>query len=206
MVHQIFKGENLTRTKVKNNILKIWGLTGETERYDWYGDANEFCRQFDNSLQVISKPKGEVIHNIACGVVAALSPVKTWEQNKKCAVEMLETGDCGHMQLFKDKARQIIDSDGSDEAILSILNGRKISAFYLNIRYLEKANYITIDRHALSIGLGRWTTDEDYQGMTAKQYEFFVQCYTLAAVQAGVTPLLMQSATWVKWREIKTDY
>lgn len=207
MVHQIFKSENLTRTKVKNNILKIWGLTGETERYNWYGEALKYAESLAVDIEILEESTDRTINiNKAVGVLAALSPIKTWEQNKKCAFQMILTGKCGHTQLFVKKAQDILNSDGSDEAILSILNGRKISAFYLNIRYPEKANYITIDRHALSIGLGRWTTDEDYQGMTAKQYEFFVQCYTLAAMQVGVTPLLMQSATWVKWREIKTDY
>lgn len=205
MVKQIFKGKALTRTKVRNNILKIWDLADESEKFNWYQDAHEFCKQFENSLQVLEQPK-EVIHSIACGVVAALSPVKTWEQNKKCAIEMLETGDCGHMKQFKGKAKRIIECDGSDEAILDILNGRKISAFYLNIKYPNLANNLTIDRHALSIALGYWTTDEDYQGMTATQYNFFVQCFTLAAIKVGVSPLLMQSATWVKFRKIKRDY
>lgn len=207
MVHQIFKGENLTRTKVKNNILKIWDLTGETERYNWYGEAYLYATTLAIDIELLSGTTDTTANlNKAVGVLAALSPIKTWEQNIKCACQMILTGNCGHTKLFVDKAQEILNSDGSDETILNILNGRKISAFYLNIRYPEKANNITIDRHALSIGLGRWTTNEDYQGMTAKQYEFFVQCYILAAMQVGVTPLLMQSATWVKWREIKTDY
>jgi hypothetical protein len=110
------------------------------------------------------------------------------------------------MKQFKDKAKRIIESDGSDEQILAILNGRKISSFYLNIKYPNKANNVTIDRHALSIALGYWVTDEDYRGMTANQYNFFVQCYTLAAMKVETTPLLMQSSTWVRWRKIKTEF
>jgi hypothetical protein len=205
MQTQTFKGKELSRTKVKNNILKIWDLTETSERFNWYQDANDFCTNFENSLELLHQPKNR-IHSIACGVVAALSPVKTWSQNKKCAIKMMETGDCGHMKQFKDKAFRIMQSDGSDDQILSILNGRKISAFYLNIKHPDVANNVTIDRHALSIALGYWTTDEDYQGMTATQYNFFVQCFILAAVKVGVSPLLMQSATWVKFRKIKADY
>ena len=152
----------LTRTVIKNNILRIWNLTEGEERRDWYGEALDWATAHADDIGV-SK---------VCGVIAALSPVKTWEQNLVCAKDMLETGDCGHMQQFKDKADRILKSDGSDEAILDILNGNKISAFYLNIRYPNKANAITIDRHALSVALGRWVTDSDYQGMTGKQYEF----------------------------------
>ena len=205
MKTQTFKGKELSRTKVKNNILKIWNLTDQSERFDWYQDANDFCNGFQNALQLLHQPKDRT-HAIACGVVSALSPVKSWSQNKLCAIKMLETGDCGHMKQFKDKAKRIMNSDGSDDAILSILNGRKISSFYLNIKYPKVSDNITIDRHALSIALGYWTNDEDYQGMTATQYNFFVQCFTLAAAKVGVPALIMQSATWVKFRKIKSDY
>lgn len=202
-----FKGEKLTRTKVTNRILKMWGLCEEDERFDWYQDANKFATHLaiKNVRIGVLKKDSRLIPKIV-GVVAALSPVKTWEQNKKIAVDLVETGDCGHMKQFKNKAKEILKSDGSDEQILAILKGRKISSFYLNIMYPHKANHVTIDRHALSISLGKWVKDEDYSGMTANQYEFFVQCYIGAAMKAKVSPLLMQSATWVRFRKIKRDY
>lgn len=196
--YQVFKGEVLSRTKVKNNILRIWNLTDETERYDWYANANKLAEIMANNNDT-TKAK-------AVGVIAALSPLKTWEQNLKIARDFLLTGTAGHMGQFVNKAIQIVNSDGSDETILDILRGRKISAFYLNILYPNKANNVTIDRHALSVALGYWVSDEDYAGMTAGQYQFFVQCYILAAMKADTTPLTMQSATWVKWRKIKKDY
>lgn len=198
MIKQVFKGENLTRTKVKNNILRVWKMTNNEEKEDWYGEAKQWAEVMGtvNDVEV-----GKV-----CGVIAALSPLKTWSQNLTIARDFIVTGEAGHMKQFVVKAKAIVDSDGTDESILSILNGRKISAFYLNIKYPNKANNVTIDRHALSVALGKWVTDEDYAGMTAKQYEFFVQCYIMAAMDVDTTPLVMQSATWVKWRKIKKDY
>ena len=198
-----FKGQNLSRTKVKNNILRMWNDTTEDERHDWYKEANLYAFNLAAMLLGGSFPDN---HRKVCGIIAALSPVKTWEQNKKIARDLLETGECGHMKQFVHKAKKIISCDGSDESILSILNGRKISSFYLNIMYPASAEHVTIDRHALSICLGYWITEDDYRGMTANQYEFFVQCFVLAAVKVGVKPLLMQSATWVRWRKIKQDY
>lgn len=198
-----FKGQTLTRTKVKNNILKVYNLTTEEERYDWYQEANEYSEVIS---KYISKDNSIKDKRKACGVIAALSPVKTWKENKRQALQFIETGDCGHMKQFKDKAARIIDCDGSDEEILAILNGRKISAFYLNIMYPNKANNVTIDRHALSVALGYWVTDDDYSGITANQYAFFVQCYILASVKADVSPLVMQSSTWLRWRKIKTQF
>lgn len=195
---QIFKGEVLTRTRIRNNILKVWNMTDESERHDWYKNANKLA-------EIMADVQDTQMTKVV-GVIAALSPLKTWEQNLVCAREFIMTGDTGHMKQFIQKARDIVKSDGSDEEILDILNGRKISAFYLNIMYYDKADYLTIDRHALSVALGYWIEESDYAGMTAAQYDFFVQCYVLAAVKAGVSPLRMQSATWVKWRKIKTQY
>lgn len=197
-VKQVFKGNTLTRTIVKNNILRIWDMTDEIERHDWYKNANSLAKVLSDVYNI---PQRKVV-----GIIAALSPLKTWEQNLVLARDFIINKDCGHMGMYLDKARDILNSSGTDEEILDILNGRKISSFYLNIMYYESANYITIDRHALSIALGYWITDEDYAGMTAAQYEFFVQCYILAATKVNVLPLRMQSATWVKWRKIKKDY
>lgn len=174
-------------------------MTDESERHDWYKNANKLAEIMANIYE-------EYNMNQVVGVIAALSPRKTWEQNLVTARELLMTGDCGHMRLFVDKAKDILECDGSDDEILDILNGNKIQSFYLNIMYYDKADYVTIDRHALSIALGYRVEESDYKGMTSVQYAFFVQCYTLAAMKVGVSPLRMQSATWVKWRKIKQQY
>ena len=198
MKAQIFKGTILSRTVVKNNILRIWDMTSTEERQDWYQEAHDWSE----ALGLVHElPVSKV-----CGVVAALSPLKTWDQNLKIARDMVLTGDCGHMGAFKNKAINILKSDGSDESIKTILSGNKITSFYVNIMHPDKTTEVTIDRHALSIALGIWITDEDYAGMTDLQYNFFVDCFTLAAKKVGVKPLLMQSATWVKFRKIKKDY
>lgn len=201
---QTFKNVGLTRTVVKNNILKVWKLSLDSDRYDWYMDANVFAKS-------IASDGSEAATKIACGVIAALSPVKTWEQNMKLAQQVLQAGaTTGHMKMFMDKALAIqalaLDSEDIDGQILTILSGRKIQSFYTNIAYPEQSTHVTIDRHALSIALGYWVTEEEYSGMTAAQYQFFRDCYIHAADSISVSPLLLQSATWVVWRRIKTDY
>jgi hypothetical protein len=209
MTTQQFKNQTLTRTKVKNNILKIWNLTSKEDQYDWYQEALSFAIDVLTPHVDIFKKNNwskELSINKACGIISALSPLKTWSQNKSIALDLIITNDCGHINSFKQKALDIINSNGTDEEILAILKGRKISSFYLNIRYPQKAENVTIDRHALSVALGKWITEDDYRGITHKQYEFFKQCYILAAEKLEVSPLLVQSATWVKWRQIKKEY
>jgi len=191
MKKQSFKGQELSRTLVKNNILKVWGYATKENKFDWYSNALEFCKNIDSDLTTAQK----------VGVLAALSPQRKWSINKVLALQMIKEGKAKHMPLFLSKAKEIVKSGDSDEAILRILGGRKISSFYLNIMYPKQSNIVTIDRHALSIALDKKITEKDYNGMTKNQYQFFVDCYILAAAKVGVHTLLMQSATWEAFRE-----
>jgi hypothetical protein len=197
---QVYKKETLSRTKVVNNILSIWDMTTEEERTDWYQDASDWAVN-------LSDLSGYSLNKV-CGVVAALSPVKRWSDNLIQAHKMIITGDCGHIKIFKDKARAILALPNrcNDEDILNILNGNKIKSFFINILYPQRDTEVTIDRHALSIALGHWITENEYQGITTIQYNFFVECFKLAGKKAKVSGLIMQSATWVRFRKIKSNY
>jgi len=195
---QIYKGEILSRTKVKNNILSFYHKSSNEDRRDWYAEANLFAKELSEQY--------DISISICTGVISALSPVKTWSQNKICADKMIAVGKSNHMKQFENKAKEILSSDGSDKSILGILRGSKISSFYLNIMYPNNSENVTIDRHALSVSLGKWITDEDYRGMTKVQYKFFVDCYKYTAKQIEISPLLLQSSTWEVFRKIKKEY
>ena len=198
MIQQQFKGLSLTRTKVRNQIIRFYeNETTDADKFDWYADAKSFAVNLSTEFDVPA--------NVVCGLIAALSPVKQWNQNKNCVLSLLLGNGGKHMKQFVDKAQRILElDDATDTTILDVLNGRKISAFYLNIMHPNRDEVVTIDRHALSIALGHWVTDEEYSGMTAKQYAFFVECYQLAAKKLNINGLLLQSSTWVAWRK-KTD-
>ena len=190
-----FKNKELTATKVVNSIVKFYHMSGPEDRFDWYGEANKIACEMGNPI-------------ITAGVIAALSPVKDWTQNIKCAWNAIEGRKIGHIKQFESKALAILalDEDATASDVLGILRGRKICSFYLNILFPEQKDEVTIDRHALSVALGHWITDEEYRGMTANQYKFFVNCYKRAAKKLEASPLLVQSATWVVFRKIKKQY
>ena len=198
---QVFKNTVLTKRKTVKNILGIFDQTTEDMRHDWYLEAYIWAIE---CLHIAEMNAANTLNiNKACGVIAALSPVKSWGDNKKIALDMMLTEDCGHMMLFKGKAYLILHSNGTEEEILSILNGQKIKSFYLNIRYPHKHEEVTIDRHALRVALMRNVGDNDYRGMTALQYKFFVDSYKYAAKKRNVSPVIVQSATWLYIRENK---
>jgi len=182
---------------VVNNILKVYTQTSDEDRYDWYMVANSWCRDVASQYDL---PVEKV-----CGVVAALSPVKTWEQNLVVAEQLLSTGEAGHIKQFVDKAKRILSEAQTTDDILKILNGNKIKNFYLSILNPHYEHTVVIDRHALSVALGYWVSDEDYRGITNIQYTFFLNCYRLAALKKNIKPNIMQSSTWVVWRRIKKE-
>jgi hypothetical protein len=192
---QRFKGQQLTLTKCVKNILEVYNSSDKTISTNWYVNANEFAQSLATKYNV-SLP-------VACGVIASLSPLKSWTENKKIATSFLHNGKGKHIKCFIDKAVQIKASNGDVETIALILNGNKTISFFINILEPHQQNFVTIDRHALSIAIGRNIQEHEGKGITYNQYQFFVNAYNIAGAKAGISPVLMQSITWVTWRENK---
>ncbi len=190
----VFKANKLTRTVVRNNIIKVYSQTNNMDKQNWYADALLFCRYLSDKHKV---PLDNVI-----GVVSALSPRKNWELNKRVAEDLLTDGTCGHMKVFVKKAKDILNVD-SEYEILQVLNGKKITSFYLNIRYPNRIGTVTVDRHAIAVAIGRNATNDEL-ALTDKQYKFFEDCYKWTAEIVGITPQLLQAITWETWRKNKT--
>ena len=197
---QVYKGEILTTTKTVNKIVKTFLKTSQTDRYDWYLDAHNYAKYLAETFNI------SVIK--AAGIIAALSPLKRWDVNKKIAYNFIKYGgkSRGHMHQFMEKSRLILETAVTEEDAVKILNGRKIVSFFLNILHPNDDSRITIDRHALTIATGTICTEEFYAGMTKIQYDFFVKCYKIAAKKLGVSALLVQSATWVYYRNNKQEW
>lgn len=188
-----FRKSVLTKNKVKQNILSIWNQSTEADKYDWYKEANQLANKWSIKYK-IELPK-------VCGVIAALSPLKSWDENKRISEAFIKGNRRGHTNLFISKAASILDTDTNIE---SILRGSKIVSFYRNILQPDCDKFITIDRHSLSIAVGLKMTDESMK-MTAPQYNFFVACYRELAKELNISPVLLQSTTWLYWRRINTN-
>jgi hypothetical protein len=192
-----------SRTKIKNNILRVYADSLESEKNDWYRDAHQWAVDVSNFLY--SFKRLEVSVRQILGITSALSPLKEWEKNKELTVDIILTGDCGHMKNNKLKANKIImASTGiSDDDILKILNGKKTQRFYMNMMHPNDGTGVTVDRHAIAIAIGRTATEIE-QVLTIPKYKFIENCYKMAAGLVGLTPLHLQSITWQAWKRIKS--
>lgn len=192
--------KSYSRTVLKNNIVRMYDISSEEDRHDWYSFAHGYAKGLSSAHYGITL-------NQAIGVIAALSPRMRWDKNKEAAFKLISSGDCKAMGVFKKKGLDILALDEpSDEAVLGILNGMKIQNFYLAIKYPEDTSNIVVDRHALSVALGYWIDEKTHGQLTPIKYQFVAEAYSLAAHQVGISPVLMQSTTWMAFRKIKENY
>lgn len=107
MTNKYLKVKPLQDTKVKNNILRIWHMTSEEDRHDWYQEAYTFAESLTRTMEAYNYQ--HKLKNISkvCGVIAALSPMKRWENNKVIAEDILKHGTCGHTKTFVKKAQKV---------------------------------------------------------------------------------------------------
>lgn len=179
---------------VKNVLAVYDNSTAENLRNGmrWYLDAHNFAKTLDP-------------HNVerAAGIIAALSPMNGWENNKnKAALLYRQNGDGTNVGLKTNvaKAQRIYNG----ESPRTVLKGDKVTAFFETI--LDPFSPDTkpvIDRHAFDIAVGV-KTDDKTRGILSRKgmYETFADVYREAAKIAGTGSAQMQAVTWVEWREI----
>lgn len=177
---------------------------------DWYQRARDLayrlCEVYEN-----------VTIEQAVGVIAALSPNNKWERN--CAdAEALIKGQWMGADLKmikvctfnknKDKAIQILNLTGDDLSsdIESILNGRKVVAFYRCI--MGHDDTVCVDGHAYAIWLGERVPTTKTPSISATLYATITRAYVNVAKDSPtvcgeqLTPAEVQAVTWVTYRRL----
>jgi len=181
-----YNGRTYGKRSVINSIKREFDLSENVS--DFYANANLWCRQLAEEAGTDAVT--------AIGIVAALSPLKSWENNKQLAQRvLLEKIYTGHTKLQMGKAVQILSSSGPSE-IESILHGEKTTNFFRNILFYKSKTDVTIDRHAVNLALNGLV----YTGLGVSAYQFFKMCYVIAAEEVNVTPLSLQATVWTSWR------
>lgn len=193
-----FNNSTYSTRKLVSNILRVYSSTQQHHRYDWYKEANLYAHNLAkiSGLSVVQ----------CCGILAAFSPLKTWRENKRIAAAFIVHKDTAglHTNLFRGKAVDITayrTAHGNEvDYILQVLKGPKIKSFFLNIVNPSCAANVTIDRHAICIAVGRKLQDSKLK-VSKHQYEHIKYAYIQAAKSIGISPVLLQSSTWLLWRE-----
>lgn len=180
-------------TAYVDNILSVFDQATDSEYKEgmtWYNKANAWCWGIDH-----------LNYKRAAGVLAALSPMLSWDLNVRYA-EMVYAGKTRIPCLQKNAAKAIAIKNGWNA--LDILSGPKVTAFYHNIvnPYSDDYRYVTIDRQAIDIANGYAGS---HNNAYRKVHEDMAIAYVDAAHEIGILPLQMQAVTWVTWRNLKRE-
>lgn len=168
-----------------------------SEGMSWYNEAHEFARSLD----------GNRFHR-AAGIIAALSPLSAWANNKRKAAQFYDQngvvvwrGTSNGIGLSRNvrKAERI----WSGEDALDVLTADKTRNFFLAIIEPDSPNLIpVIDRHAFDIANGFVSSDAERGTLGRKAvYAKYAEAYREASGITGIPVQHLQAVTWVEWRK-----
>lgn len=161
----------------------------------WYGNAKSF------SIYVAKKYN--VTEMQSAGIIAALSPQKSWDQNMKITEHFIESNGKAsvHTGVQLSKASYILHNPLIPEEVYDTLGGLKTKNFFYNIYNPEGDEAVTIDRHHLNVCYA-----ENKESCTDKQYEFLKENTIIFANKINMIPSMLQASLWVCWKRIKNDF
>jgi len=186
----IIQGRKYELKEVQNNIRTSFMAADMSG--DWYIDALRYAIEISDNVRD-DKLCSRI--NKTIGAIAAVSPLKTWEQNKILALQVIRGKRSGTFNFLIKKCELILRSDGSDTEIIKILNGKKIVSFYRNIK--QQSNVVTIDRHTIAIALNLEVCNFT---ISPQVYDKLSDCYINVANEFNINPSLLQSITWTHFR------
>lgn len=192
-----FKGRNYNAETLKKS-LRQYVIASKNIGWDllWYQTESNWISNNCDGLEMYK----------ACGLFAALSPQMSVERNKKLFLQYLEQGKASHYGQLNKKCDEIMIAE-SEEDVCKILNGNKITSFYLNLLHPCKETRVTIDRHAIACMTQRIddvkALDSNNQSMTDKQYSMFEKIFKDVSKEIGMLPHELQAVTWVSYRQTR---
>lgn len=180
---------------VTDRIISVYRSASDGEAHygrTWYSQANEYARRLADRYDVSVRS--------AAGIIAALSPQVSWDDNQREADRLLLTGSAKHTTANVVKARHI--AYGADP--LDVLGGNKVRAFFDNIARPTTSPAVTVDRHAYDAAVGTISADKKRRELErVGVYAFISEAYQRAAYELGTLPLIVQATVWVTHRNAK---
>lgn len=129
-------GNKPLRHTNKSIVTKLWALVknAEPSKHEGYLQWFDEAELFVVGLAMKHKTTSDRVA-AAC---AALSPQRSWSQNKKLLVELLEKKEVKHISAFVEMAKNAL------ELGFGALSGQKIISFALNL--VGDRDTVTVDR------------------------------------------------------------
>jgi hypothetical protein len=164
----------------------------------WYADAIEHAlrllRRGRRQREIAGRPP--VGRRAMAGILAALSPQKTWAQNLRLMLRLLRGQPGGQYRGQVAKALAILN--GADP--LAVLKGPKERAFFACLAD-DATDAVTVDGHAYSVWAGQRVLTTQLQ-IGARAHRLVAADYRRAAALCGLRPHQLQAITWLAHRRL----
>lgn len=172
-----------------NRTLQIATSNDWSEGGDWYSTA------YDHAVRIALESGVSVVQS--AGVIAAMSPLKSWKDNLRLAEAVAKGQRTGHTAVQIGKAVSILD--GADP--VAVLGGRKTLAFYESIINRGECNSVTVDRHIISAAHGRRLTDHELANShrARKVYDAIESACLELSLGHQVPAAKLQATIWITW-------
>lgn len=179
---------------LRQNIISMYNqcsLSECKEGMGWYENANLFCKYLSNTYSINFE--------IACSVVAHLSPRNRWERNKEDAENLIKSVDKHSVSVAtfgrnKEAAIEVLEKRRP-----RMPKGNKTGSFYLNIVMPSCSKEVTVDSHAYCIAKG---VREVGPNITSTDYIAISKAYRGVASSLGIRPHQVQACTWLAFKRI----
>jgi len=159
----------------------------------WYFRANELCQEFVDRYESISTLEQ------AAGILAAISPMKTWDQNVKEAHRAMKTGRHFGLPDVDTKVKRMLGGFHPTEVLKGPgIKGYKVYAFYECISDPQNSQHVVIDRHMWNLVLlGNPPKIIEQAKYSADQYEWAEQRFVTVAEALEIRPHQLQAIAWL---------
>lgn len=198
------KTELKKKAKFTKNIEFVLSQATSTDFVEgekWYRDARLYAFE-------LSRRYGVSFRKV-CAILAALSPRNKWERNKiDCETIIMECqglipyGKYATYGAMVEKAKRIYFSEvDSIATMLRLLNGQKISAFFLNI-YDFNSDCVTVDSWIQLISLGEYLAVDKRPSLKKSDYKLVSDVIKELASTNNVAAPVMQAILWISFKRM----
>lgn len=181
----------MTERIVFNKIKREWDfLTPQIieDGKKWYPEAHDFCKE-------LSKKYSLAITQTS-GICSSLSPLKSWELNKRLTKDFLEGKEYGHFKHQIEKARKI-KRISIPSTIDKILKGNKTVNFFRNINNPTDNQWVTVDSHLL-----KYVGDGVLLNSTNYRYNLIKNSIIKYSKYVNLQPNEVQAIIWLRAKEL----
>ena len=175
----------MTEKTVYNTIKKAWGEIPElslSSYSQWYYEHRDYC----DSLAV----KYDLKLSQICGIFAALSPMKSVEENKRLCENFLKGRRGGHFSVQIKKAENIKNTSNL-KLIDNILHGDKTVSFFRHLYSPWDNNYCVVDRHMIKLA-----NKGESMYITPRRYRVIAESIKKLSKEVNMKVSETQSCLW----------